>query len=136
MCLPPKHECNGKCTDAPCPSGKPKAKRELYPLENICPPNEQLCGVWSATPGHAWECINTQRNLESCGGCVTPLPGQRASGRDCTAIPGVSSVQCVYGECVVGKCTHGWKVNAAGNGCFSTQPEQKVAFLDMDGFVH
>lgn len=66
MCLPPKHECNGKCTDAPCPSGKPKAKRELYPLENICPPNEQLCGVWSATPGHAWECVNTQRNLESC----------------------------------------------------------------------
>lgn len=63
MCLAPKHECNGVCTTAACPSGKAK-KRDLYPLESLCAPGEQLCGVWSG--GNAWECLNTQKNLESC----------------------------------------------------------------------
>ncbi|KZV98754.1 hypothetical protein EXIGLDRAFT_727079 [Exidia glandulosa HHB12029] len=129
VCPAPKHDCNGKCTDAACPTGK-LSKRDLYPLENLCGPGEQLCGLWAAGP-HAWECLNTQRNLESCGGCVTPIPGARASGRDCTSIPGVASVECVYGECVVSRCTHGWKVNQAGNGCFNVQ-DSKAMFKNAD----
>ncbi|KAH7093905.1 hypothetical protein BKA62DRAFT_663412 [Auriculariales sp. MPI-PUGE-AT-0066] len=123
VCPAPYYECDGKCTDKPCPSGYPtKAKRDMYALESICAPGETLCGIWSGFGKNgAWECLNTQRNLESCGGCVTPLPGQRASGRDCTAIPGVANVECVYGDCVVSKCKRGWKVNADTNGCFEAK---------------
>lgn len=66
---------------------------------------------------------------------MTPLPGSRASGRDCAAIPGVSSVECVYGECVVSRCKHGWKVNQAGNGCFNVQ-ESNNMFRNADVLVN
>lgn len=46
------------------------------------------------------QCIDSQTNLERCGGCVGDGQGQ-----DCTAIHGVESVTCAVGRCVVGEST-------------------------------
>lgn len=54
------------------------------------------------------QCIDVQSSLESCGGCLgshRETDGHSA-GVDCTALPNVDSVSCVFGECVIGtsKC--------------------------------
>lgn len=54
----------------------------------------------------AYECIDTQSDLEACGGCVEndSMFGEPnlSGGRDCTAIPNVDSVRCVRGRCQIG----------------------------------
>lgn len=54
------------------------------------------------------QCIDIQSSLESCGGCLGSRRGTdgRSAGVDCTALPNVESVSCVFGECVIGtsKC--------------------------------
>ncbi|KAG8956979.1 hypothetical protein FRC00_004645, partial [Tulasnella sp. 408] len=47
----------------------------------------------------AFECVDTQSDPESCGGCVS-LDG-KGSGTDCTAIDGVSVAHCAKGSCVI-----------------------------------
>lgn len=42
------------------------------------------------------------------GGCTTPLAGIAATGRDCSAIANVSSVRCVFSQCVVEACKPGY----------------------------
>ena len=44
---------------------------------------------------HSVECIDTQSNIESCGGCTN------AGGVDCTAIKGIGAVACRTGSCVI-----------------------------------
>lgn len=84
-----------------------------------CPASYSECLVNAATPTTlaSFECIDTQTELESCGGCVNGVyTGQdtasniTSSGVDCTAIPGVSfgSVSCVRGQCVVSRCRRGY----------------------------
>jgi len=51
--------------------------------------------------GGAYECIDIRSNLEACGGC----PGD--GGVDCTALYGVSDVECTKGRCVVSACNKG-----------------------------
>lgn len=42
------------------------------------------------------QCIDSQNNLEQCGGCVT-----NGEGEDCTMIHGVEAVECQEGRCIV-----------------------------------
>ena len=42
-----------------------------------------------------FECVDTQSNVESCGGCAN------AKGVDCTAIKGAGAVACRAGSCVI-----------------------------------
>jgi len=56
-----------------------------------------------------WECVNTQADLESCGGCARPTEGGRV-GVDCTAIVGANGVACVDGSCQVASCLRGFKL--------------------------
>ncbi|WOO81668.1 Protein priA [Vanrija pseudolonga] len=49
-----------------------------------------------------FECIDTLRDLESCGGCPD------VDGIDCTALPGASDVSCVLGQCKVHACDRGF----------------------------
>ncbi|KAI5478701.1 esterase-like activity of phytase-domain-containing protein [Pseudohyphozyma bogoriensis] len=69
------------------PSGLARARRTR---RAACPSYLTECATSSAS----FECIDTNSNIESCGGC----PG--AGGVDCTAVPGVHSVECVEGVCV------------------------------------
>lgn len=47
-------------------------------------------------------------DLESCGGCAYPLPGQ-SEGVDCTAIQHTTSVSCLQGKCIIGECEEGYR---------------------------
>lgn len=53
-------------------------------------------------------------DLESCGGCAYPLPGQ-SEGVDCTAIQHTTSVSCLQGKCIIGECEEGYR--NTGKGC-------------------
>ncbi|KAK6904840.1 hypothetical protein I204_08371 [Kwoniella mangroviensis CBS 8886] len=79
-----------------------------------CPKGLTACNV----PGvqDAYECINTDVELESCGGCVHGRFGERLMGRckgrgvDCTTLPGVSlgASTCYEGQCEIYACKKGW----------------------------
>jgi len=105
---------NGGCVQ----SASPNAKRAYNPNQ-VCGFGFTKCGAFNQRPdqnGFGFECINTKTNLESCGGCTTAFGRERAIGVDCTAIPGVSGVECEEGVCVVTECKAGWKL-VGSSGC-------------------
>ena len=55
----------------------------------------------------------------SGGGCVIPLPGNNATGTDCSAIPGVAAVLCEGGKCSIKSCDTraGWRLSLEGDEC-------------------
>ncbi|WWD21099.1 hypothetical protein CI109_105580 [Kwoniella shandongensis] len=55
-----------------------------------------------------WTCTDITSSLSSCGGC----PGD---GVDCGALPGVSQVRCVTGNCVIDTCQRGYVLNYQTN---------------------
>ncbi|KAH9975011.1 hypothetical protein BGW80DRAFT_1559478 [Lactifluus volemus] len=81
-------------------------------------PEWAACGVFGGGL-HSWECINTARDLESCGGCMLPLTPYVPIGQDCTSLPGVADVACIAGECVVHRCLSGYVRARDGNHCVS-----------------
>jgi len=106
----------------PCtPGPSSRIKRDTYILsDNVCPAGMTLCGVQSGWSKTAWECIDTERELESCGGCSVGILGTVPSGVDCTAIEGVNDVSCVHGKCEVQTCAHGYEVSDCGRICVRT----------------
>ena len=86
--------------------------RRRGPRAATCPGTQRSCPVYGYTYAgrgylKAYECVDVQNDLESCGGCVandSPF-GQRTAngGRDCSAIPYVDSVTCQKGTCVIGE---------------------------------
>lgn len=103
--------CGDQCIpvgDA-CVSGLPQ-KRGLGSRDS-CPVGFEACRIPSSS---GYECIKTSTDLESCGGCLSPLPG-RPLGQDCSAIPNIGSAMCQAGRCVIETCTRGFASN--GTAC-------------------
>ncbi|BGP58249.1 hypothetical protein JCM8202v2_005910 [Rhodotorula sphaerocarpa] len=116
------------------PSGRARAKRHQGPQpKTLCPMGEQACPIagagsfegavlqlsLSGSPADdllrasgGYECLDTQRSLESCGGCAST-----GHGRDCTAIPHVGNVTCEAGVCVVVSCARHYRPARAGDRC-------------------
>jgi hypothetical protein len=71
----------------------------------MCGEGQSACRIESEAKGWdgKFECVDTSRNIESCGGCVA-----EGKGEDCTAIEGVSDVACIASKCVVSACRKGW----------------------------
>ncbi|KZO97136.1 hypothetical protein CALVIDRAFT_94071 [Calocera viscosa TUFC12733] len=90
-------------------------KRSLSVAESGCRNVEMACGV----PGQpdVWECVDTTRALDSCGGCMfSPpaeliLPSKDRYGEDCTEIPNVMSVECRNSACIVSRCHEPYHVS-------------------------
>ncbi|KZO97135.1 hypothetical protein CALVIDRAFT_93863 [Calocera viscosa TUFC12733] len=89
-------------------------KRSLGVAESGCRNGEMACGV----PGQpdVWECVDTTRALDSCGGCMfSPpaelLPSKQRYGEDCTEIPNVMSVECRNSACIVSRCHEPYHVS-------------------------
>jgi len=109
--------CNGGCYVAgtTCPSGvpiPPPTRRSLGEKRGLlCPAGMTACGLPESLQwvGKPFECIDIESDIESCGACAFPLPGEVA-GEDCTAIPHSASVSCVSGQCKVNSCTKGFSV--------------------------
>jgi len=72
--------------------------------------------------GDNFECIDTQSDIESCGACAFPLPGQ-PFGVDCTALPGTAEVGCVQGSCNISACLHGYELSEDGRACVRAEPQ-------------
>ncbi|WWC72920.1 uncharacterized protein I206_106884 [Kwoniella pini CBS 10737] len=86
-----------------------KLRRES---QTLCPGGLKACSV----PGtSAYECIDTQTELESCGGC---LSGEYQNvmnstlGIDCTNLEGVAkgAVTCVNAQCQAFACRNGFEL--------------------------
>ncbi|KII85425.1 hypothetical protein PLICRDRAFT_44725 [Plicaturopsis crispa FD-325 SS-3] len=117
VCAAPYTECNGKCGSFPqgCGSQAASKKRTLMPR---CAPDQSVCGLQG---GSGYDCVNTQSDVESCGGCATrtPFGAAAASGVDCTALPHVdkASASCAAGVCVIEKCAEGFAPSADKTSC-------------------
>ncbi|KAN0135198.1 hypothetical protein V8E53_007089 [Lactarius tabidus] len=124
-CTTPNIVCNGQCV-APgaCPSSQATlTNKRRWVGSGSCTEMGHgwaACGVFGGG-ARAWECVNTARDLESCGGCVLPLTPFSPIGQDCTALPGVADVSCLSGECVVHRCMSGYSLSRDGIHCVSAQ---------------
>ncbi|KAL0949303.1 hypothetical protein HGRIS_009380 [Hohenbuehelia grisea] len=111
--------CNGRCrTGNSCTSNVAVTRRQQK-RDWRCPIDQEICGVRSARGklSLGWECLDTKRSLESCGGCVYSWGNQVATGRDCSAIKGVNTVSCVEGKCIVQSCRAGYTTSLDGSDC-------------------
>jgi len=101
-------KCPGTTLGAPEGSGVNK-KRDL-----ACARGYKKCAHYSGMGG--FDCVDVANDPESCGDCVSTedAPG---TGRDCTAIPGVSIVQCKRGGCLIESCRKGFTKSADGQAC-------------------
>ena len=57
------------------------------------------------------------------GGCAIPLTPYTHLGEDCSAIPGVADVACLYGKCVVSRCLPGLEPSHDGHSCVRRYPQ-------------
>ncbi|KAI0700331.1 hypothetical protein BC835DRAFT_1502679 [Cytidiella melzeri] len=127
-CEAPYTLCNGQCISAPggvCSSAsvQRRAHRDnMYQnARSECRAHEEVCGVYDGS-AYDYDCVDTKKNMESCGGCVIPNPFLSSSssspvGVDCGSIAHVDSVSCVSGRCVVESCQSGWEADEARLTC-------------------
>ncbi|KAI5455094.1 hypothetical protein NCC49_002365 [Naganishia albida] len=97
-----------------CVSGIP-ARRALAPQSDLCPSGLTACylgNLASLKAGRAvsWECVDTTKDIESCGGCQFPQDTEM-EGQDCTEMDGVDEVTCNESECEAISCIRGFKLN-------------------------
>ncbi|GAA5857591.1 hypothetical protein JCM8547_004285 [Rhodosporidiobolus lusitaniae] len=69
----------------------------------LCPVGETACPIFPRMG--TYECLDTNSELESCGGCLS-----KGDGEDCTAIKGAQGVTCQSGSCIVFTCQPGWEL--------------------------
>lgn len=100
--------CPSKCSSSPSPSARLiKRNRDVV---GLCPKNLDACPIQRHSRTlmpKGYECIDTQQELTSCGGCFTTN-----EGRDCTKVSGVREAGCQAGKCVAYKCNRGHKLLA------------------------
>ncbi|KAJ7271180.1 hypothetical protein C8J57DRAFT_1508131 [Mycena rebaudengoi] len=137
-CVAPKIICNGQCIDGPICSSILPRRREA---RGQCRRGLIACAI----PGRNmrfWECVDTQNDLESCGGCVYSTGGlesESPAGQDCTALRGVSNVACVKGACAVRRCMPGYDLAREGHGLLgatcvpSAERENKILAVQQYG---
>ncbi|KAL8280538.1 hypothetical protein RQP46_007186 [Phenoliferia psychrophenolica] len=120
-------------SSVPLPSGSlnPSARRAKRDIEAVkaairdapwealdssllCPGSATACPIFPRMG--SYECIDTDSELESCGGCAS-----KSEGEDCTAIKGAQGVTCEAGRCTVFTCQTGYLMKADNKGrerCF------------------
>ncbi|KAF8966068.1 hypothetical protein BDZ97DRAFT_716401 [Flammula alnicola] len=129
VCAKPYTLCNGKCgLFKACPSSHPVYKRGMNgPNDHRCAEGLTSCPIIGRGL-QSWECVDTENDLESCGGCVLPdHPGMHPEGVDCTAIQDVSDVSCIHGQCVVRRCMPGYAPNLLGDSCVLSEEESYLS---------
>uniref|UniRef100_A0A0S1MIM9 Protein CPL1-like domain-containing protein n=1 Tax=Phakopsora pachyrhizi TaxID=170000 RepID=A0A0S1MIM9_PHAPC len=88
----------------PRPSGYFRRERREVASKSLCPNHETACPIAANVSGH--ECINTQTEIYSCGGCVT-----KNKGENCYAIEGADEFGCEAGVCRVFTALPGWEMS-------------------------
>lgn len=136
ICGEPHQECNGKCGNySSCSSAYAKREAHYGGNKRACPPGFTACGILGRN-ARTWECINTQHELESCGGCSIPLTIPSPEGQDCTNILGVSDVSCVNGRCAVHRCMPGYVIDVTGSTCIYSEEKDPIILAAEYGLEH
>lgn len=78
-------------------------------------PIQSALGLFPGAVNDEYECVDFKSDLDNCGGCSSLDPGRY----NCRAIPHVSSVACVSGQCVVTACQPGYTPKADTQICAS-----------------
>ncbi|KZV69608.1 hypothetical protein PENSPDRAFT_753248 [Peniophora sp. CONT] len=123
VCAAPSTECNGHCGSFPNGCGSATPKRRNAKSAPFCEDGLTLCGIpGSPQAKKRYECIDTQTDLETCGGCIVSSPFSTLAadapiGKDCSAIAHAEDVLCQAGECVVNACETGFELSPAGDAC-------------------
>ncbi|WVF72438.1 hypothetical protein IAT40_007253 [Kwoniella sp. CBS 6097] len=103
---------------------KERLARDMGEINVHCPAGLTACKVDGAD--HlSFECIDTDEEIESCGGCLHGSFNSRAltsphadsRGTNCLTLPGVSpaGVTCDHGQCKTYACEEGYKL--VGHSC-------------------
>nr|XP_019002407.1 uncharacterized protein I203_04888 [Kwoniella mangroviensis CBS 8507]OCF65868.1 hypothetical protein I203_04888 [Kwoniella mangroviensis CBS 8507] len=91
-----------------------QAKHRLTNRDGLCPVDSTACLL--AGSESSYECLDTDSELESCGGCIhssiIALGDTPAGGVDCTSLPGAApdGVTCLEGRCIVYDCDEGYEL--------------------------
>ncbi|WVQ65394.1 uncharacterized protein L199_003570 [Kwoniella botswanensis] len=88
--------------------------------QDQCPGKMTACLVPGLEQNDAWECIDTQNDLESCGGCIHGAYNNATASVGVSCLkPGVKlgAATCVAGQCLVSECKDGLKL--VNNECVS-----------------
>ncbi|KAL7410788.1 hypothetical protein BDY24DRAFT_417642 [Mrakia frigida] len=103
--------CSGGVSGSQAPTRRRdrllKERKDKIAREHaLCPAGLTPCSVGFGRDG-AYECLDTQSELESCGGCRST-----GLGTDCSALTGVrmGAATCDRGRCVVSACRAGFKL--------------------------
>jgi len=147
VCKSPNTECNGQCGYYPhgCSSSVPRSLNSqirvkangrpvtFHEAQTFCG-RDQVCGIYSKPD--AFECVNTKRAIDSCGGCTIPFHGgsHPTPGVDCSALANSLQASCVKGQCVVKKCTKGYEVTASKDSCVEHK-SKRLTIDDTDEIV-
>ncbi|TFK51578.1 hypothetical protein OE88DRAFT_1630100, partial [Heliocybe sulcata] len=131
-CSFPNVVCNGVCQSSSlCPSSMPPAKREQARSRSPhCKFGHTACGILGGAPW-AYECIDTRLDLESCGGCTTPLTKNSPIGTDCSSLPGALDVSCNRGSCFVLRCDAGFTVSSDRSSCVLESPSNLSHVVEL-----
>ncbi|GJE91935.1 hypothetical protein PsYK624_080870 [Phanerochaete sordida] len=112
-------------TGGALPSGGVQKRSPPRTQRLRCAPAHSKCPVYGIAYGRGYtrgyECVDTQSDLERCGGCVDgdSWDGARSAGggRDCSAIPDVDAVRCARGQCIIERCRRGYIIHDGGTAC-------------------
>ncbi|KAH9451835.1 hypothetical protein MJO29_013529 [Puccinia striiformis f. sp. tritici] len=96
--------CRNRCGPA---NSTPSATSKYYKRQSTaighCPTGLDACPISSFNTSPGYECVNTQEELEHCGGCSST-----GDGVDCNTISGVESAGCSRGQCMAFACKEGF----------------------------
>jgi len=120
--------------DASARAARREAKRSLEVLQAqirnmpwqeldsrlLCPMGATACPIFPRMG--SWECIDTQIELESCGGCAS-----KSEGEDCTRIKGAQGVTCSEGTCLVFSCQPGFDLKRDSKGRDRCKRQKTIA---------
>ncbi|KAK4689015.1 hypothetical protein P7C73_g1085, partial [Tremellales sp. Uapishka_1] len=74
----------------------------------FCPPGKTACSIENTS---GYECVDTDTEFESCGGCLHGEYGNASNttrGQDCSSSDGLfGAVTCTSGRCVASACVEG-----------------------------
>ncbi|WRT66946.1 uncharacterized protein IL334_003911 [Kwoniella shivajii] len=98
---------------------KRRLELEQDQKRDVCPSRLTGCNVIGGDE-LSYECIDTENELEACGGCINgeftfepPINTTSSlTGIDCTSLPGVSAdgVACTGGHCLIYACEDGFEL--------------------------
>ncbi|OAV91845.1 hypothetical protein PTTG_12311 [Puccinia triticina 1-1 BBBD Race 1] len=116
--------CSG---DKSCTNPSARARRSLpeksAAYKPRCPSGLTACPISAVKefmPSTPYECLDTQQEINSCGGCVT-----LGNGTNCALLRGAGMSGCSDGKCTIFSCARGFKYSKRDQSCRRMHPQHQ-----------